>query len=289
MYRIINGTVSAEAVKLETDVAGAAGSHDDVVLRLKFDDVWDGLEITALWINSRGEDPVYTLVSTADGMADILIPAEPKAYPGECVFCLKGVTVESTVETRATVTVSTRLRVLPSLYAEDAQFPEDITAELFNQLRAEFDGEIGDLDSLMTTYKDDLVGALNEVYISSGATNDYTNLNNKPSINSVTLSGNKTTVDLGISYGDISSKPSINSVTLSGNKTTSDLGISYSDVSNKPKINNYTLSGNVTLANIGAQSTANLVTSITNSSTNTQYPSAKAVYDLVIGAMGGEY
>lgn len=32
----------------------------------------------------------------------------------------------------------------------------------------------------------------------SGGTSDYNNLNNKPSINGVTLSGNKTTSDLGI-------------------------------------------------------------------------------------------
>jgi hypothetical protein len=44
--------------------------------------------------------------------------------------------------------------------------------------------------------------------------------------------------DLGISgdYSDLSNKPSINNVTLSGNKTTSDLGISYVDLTNKPTI-----------------------------------------------------
>ena len=37
-------------------------------------------------------------------------------------------------------------------------------------------------------------------------------------------------------YADLTSKPSINNVTLSGNKTTSDLGISYNDLTNKPTI-----------------------------------------------------
>lgn len=121
----------------------------------------------------------------------------------------------------------------------------------------------------------------------SGGVSDYADLTSKPSINNVTLSGNKTTSDLGISYNDLTnkptipddisdlsdvnvsspsngqilkydgtsskwvnsaesagvtdyadltSKPSINSVTLSGNKTTADLGISYADLTNKPTI-----------------------------------------------------
>lgn len=39
-----------------------------------------------------------------------------------------------------------------------------------------------------------------------------------------------------ISYADLSNKPSINGVTLSGNKTTSDFGFSYEDLTNKPDI-----------------------------------------------------
>lgn len=46
----------------------------------------------------------------------------------------------------------------------------------------------------------DLTGAVNELYNSGGGggTSDYTELSNKPSINSVTLSGNKTASDLGL-------------------------------------------------------------------------------------------
>ena len=43
----------------------------------------------------------------------------------------------------------------------------------------------------------------------SGGTSDYTDLENKPQINNVTLSGNKTTSDLGISYNDLTNKPTI--------------------------------------------------------------------------------
>ena len=44
---------------------------------------------------------------------------------------------------------------------------------------------------------------------SGGGTTDYNDLTNKPSINSVTLSGNKTTADLNISYNDLDDKPVI--------------------------------------------------------------------------------
>ena len=45
-----------------------------------------------------------------------------------------------------------------------------------------------------------------------GGTDDYEDLENKPSINSVTLSGNKTTADLGLfsgNYNDLTNKPTI--------------------------------------------------------------------------------
>ena len=100
-----------------------------------------------------------------------------------------------------------------------------------------------------------------------GGTTNYNALTNKPQINSVELSGNKTAAQLGLmasdgvvanptgqttgtltalevggtkyavsggsgtsDYTDLTNKPSINGVTLSGNKTTSDLGITASGV-----------------------------------------------------------
>lgn len=100
-----------------------------------------------------------------------------------------------------------------------------------------------------------------------GGTSNYNGLTNKPQINSVELSGNKTAAQLGLmasdgvvanptgqttgtltalevdgtkyavsggsgtsDYTDLTNKPSINGVTLSGNKTTSDLGINATNV-----------------------------------------------------------
>ena len=119
----------------------------------------------------------------------------------------------------------------------------------------------------------------------TGGTDNYNDLYNKPQINNVTLSGNKTTADLGLFSGDytdltnkptipshlyqlsdvhyhpdemfnddiliwvnggwypstqsyqlLANKPEINSHTLTGNKTTADLGISYNDLIDLPVI-----------------------------------------------------
>ena len=122
---------------------------------------------------------------------------------------------------------------------------------------------------------------------SGGGTFDYNDLTNKPSINNITLSGNKSLNDLGVA-----SKSSVtaveNSITtinadlniLKPAATSSDIGkvpvvktvangkvtayefgegggggtSDYSDLSNKPSINSITLSGNKSLNDLGIAS-----------------------------------
>jgi hypothetical protein len=67
-----------------------------------------------------------------------------------------------------------------------------------------------------------------QIAIGSGSgTTDYNDLTNKPSINSVTLSGNKTTADLNISYNDLDDKPALATVATTGD---------YDDLTDKPAI-----------------------------------------------------
>lgn len=97
---------------------------------------------------------------------------------------------------------------------------------------------IGDLDELHTQHKDNLVNAINDLEGGSGGTTDYNNLDNKPSINGVTLVGDKTTEDLGIEgvtdYDELENKPTINGVELEGNLSSEDLEIEYNDILNRP-------------------------------------------------------
>ena len=102
-------------------------------------------------------------------------------------------------------------------------------------------------------------------------TNDYNQLINKPSINGIPLSGNKTSSDLHLftgDYSDLSDKPTINGVTVEGNLTSADLNMfdgdydhltnkptlfsgDYDDLTDKPTINGNTLVGNKTTSDLG--------------------------------------
>lgn len=75
----------------------------------------------------------------------------------------------------------------------------------------------------------------------SGGTSDYSDLSNKPKINNVELSGNKTTSDLGIDIPDVSNFITKDVNNLTNYTKTSDLSTvatsgSYNDLSNKPTI-----------------------------------------------------
>ena len=96
----------------------------------------------------------------------------------------------------------------------------------------------------------ELVGSFGST---GSGSNNYNDLVNKPSINNVELSGNKTGNQLGLvsdsdlatvattgNYNDLVNKPSINNVELSGNKTGNQLGlVSDSDLATVATTGNY--------------------------------------------------
>ena len=112
---------------------------------------------------------------------------------------------------------------------------------------------VGSLSDLDTSAKSSIVDAINELVEGGGygPTTSYNSLTDKPSINGVTLSGNKTTANLGISYDALASRPQINGVTLTGNKTTAQLGIDYDELSGRPQINGVTLTGDKSASDLG--------------------------------------
>lgn len=63
----------------------------------------------------------------------------------------------------------------------------------------------------------------------------------------------------------------ISQIKLPGETTTYDIAVSWTNVSNKPTIPDVS----------GKENTSNKVTSLSSSSTDTQYPSAKCVYTLI--------
>lgn len=83
-------------------------------------------------------------------------------------------------------------------------------------------------------------------------------------------------------YNLLTNKPQINGVELVGNKSFEDLGLEIDDTPTEDS-ENAVSSGGVYDALEGKEDVANKVTSIDSESTDAEYPSAKAVYDLVGG------
>ena len=146
MRRVIPIQVTDEYVRGAGAAVGAAGSHDDVLLRMEFGPMWAGTARSIVWLDANGENPTITALTTAmlaDGETEIYlvpIPAEPKAVAGEMTMTVKGVTVSGSKETTATLTAAARFRVLESSWDPDAEESADITPTQAQQFQAEIEG-----------------------------------------------------------------------------------------------------------------------------------------------------
>lgn len=143
--------VTDEYVRGAGVAVGAAGSHDDVALRISFSPMWTGTARSIVWLDAAGENPTTTQLGTgllAEGKTEVYlvpIPAEPKALPGEMTMTIKGATVSGGKETAATLTAAARFRVLESAWDPDAEESADITPTQAEQLRSEIDAVKADI------------------------------------------------------------------------------------------------------------------------------------------------
>jgi len=109
---------------------------------------------------------------------------------------------------------------------------------------------------------------------SGGGTHNYEALANKPSINNVTLVGDKSLSDLGVPTKTSDLQNDSGFLTSAVTTFNGQSGaVTYS--APVSSVNGQT--GAVT----GLQTTNNLVTSVSSASTDSQYPSAKCLYDMV--------
>lgn len=145
--RIIKCQINDEYVIGSGVPIGAAGSHDDVILRLEFNTTWAGLYIYATFRDALGGHPTVVLVLPPMLVAgeymtyDIPVPAAAKLYAGKAMLTLTGYTTKQetedgelkTIEDSATNTATAYFTVLPSDYA----FAEDgsIDATLAQQMQ----------------------------------------------------------------------------------------------------------------------------------------------------------
>lgn len=121
--RIIECKVNQEYIEGSGVVIGAAGSHNDVALRLTFDDMWLGLNIYATFTDATGEHSGIVLLTpsmlvSGEAMTyDLPIPAVAKKIAGKSVLTLSGYSiVDGTEKDKATNTVTAYFRVLKSDY-----------------------------------------------------------------------------------------------------------------------------------------------------------------------------
>ena len=140
--RIIELTVSDEYVIGGGVPIGAAGSHDDVVLRMAFGEMWTGLNIYATFTDALGENATEVmllpsmLVSGTIMTYDLPIPASAKRIEGRTSLSLTGYTVVNGTKGIATNTTTTYFRVLPSKVAllddgtVDATLAEQLLSEM---------------------------------------------------------------------------------------------------------------------------------------------------------------
>lgn len=99
MSKIIECQVNDEYVLGSGVVIGAAGSYGDVILRLKFNEMWDGLAIMATFKDALNKSPVVIMLvpsMLADGEVrtyEVHIPQEAKRTAGRARLTLTGYSI----------------------------------------------------------------------------------------------------------------------------------------------------------------------------------------------------
>lgn len=152
--RIIKCQVDDEYVKGAGVVAGAEGSHDDVLLELTFGDLWDGLTKKITWVDARGGTPTIQILTVdllKEGETNVYlvpIPYNAKRYEGEMAMSIKGMKVEGSLEQRASMTATAKFIILPSVYDEDADEQGDLTATQAAQMQQQIDNLIDDIGAV---------------------------------------------------------------------------------------------------------------------------------------------
>ncbi len=144
--RYIPVSVTNEYLKGAGVVIGAAGSHDDVYLRITFGAMWDDLTKYVTFRDALGENPTMTMLlpnMVVDGTTDtydVPTPAAAKAHQGRIMVTVSGYTISNgTQEDTATMTATSFFRVLPSDYAllNDGSIDATLAQQLQDEIEAE--------------------------------------------------------------------------------------------------------------------------------------------------------
>lgn len=145
MIRTIPLKIQNEYITGDKGMIGAAGSHNDVILRMEFSGMWDGLTKMVQFRDALGEATIEVLLTAdmleADDTSVYLVPVPngAKKYAGEMTLCIKGAAVSAQKETRATLAVYGRFTVAESKWSAEAETESDVPASNVEQLQGQIE------------------------------------------------------------------------------------------------------------------------------------------------------
>lgn len=143
MDRIIEVKVGGNYLSKDSKNAGVRGEGNVTMLRITFDEGWDGYAKTVTFWDALGNNPVKR-IQGVDLIEDITkdtrtyitpIPAEPMAIAGELTFVIDGY-----IDGKRQRSISDKLAVKDAPITDDAGEPTDPTPTQAEQLQAEIDG-----------------------------------------------------------------------------------------------------------------------------------------------------
>lgn len=152
MTRTIPLKIQNEYITGDKCMIGAAGSHNDVVLRMEFSPMWEGLTKTVQFRDALGEKTIETLL-TADLLEKnsttvymVPVPNGAKKYAGEMTLAVKGAAVFGDKETRATTAVHGAFTVGESKWDTSAETEQDVPPTQAEQLQSQIDAVLGTIN-----------------------------------------------------------------------------------------------------------------------------------------------
>lgn len=145
MTRTIPLKIQNEYIAGDKVLIGAAGSHNDVVLRMEFSPMWDGLAKTVQFCDALGENVVQTLLTAnllETGKTNVYlvaVPGDAKKYAGRMAVAIKGAATSAQKETRATMAAYGTFKVAESNWNETEEVNQDVPASQAEQLQSQID------------------------------------------------------------------------------------------------------------------------------------------------------
>ena len=273
--------VNKDICEIKQNEVWNVGDYNVHTVEVELSDEFDGLVNKVRYFI---EDNSYDMLIT-DNVAQV--PYEATLTEGTIKIGVYGYDADTNILVQSTSPVNKYIS--SGTYTGEADNTEPLTPTDKQQMESAIQKNTDDITDLQNNKQDLLISGENiktinnesilgtgNIEIDVGSIN-YNDLTNKPSINNVELSGNKSLHELGIqsegnyaTVNDLDTKQNTlisgtniktinnNSILGSGNIDIQGGGTSdYTDLTNKPKINNVELNGNKSLNDLGIQPVGN--------------------------------